>query len=50
MDFESEISEHTLINLEKLKTNEVICPKCKFIFKYVGKKIICPKCKFIFKP
>jgi len=49
MEFETEITKYTVINLEKLKTNKTKCPNCGNEFKSVGKKVICPECKFIFK-
>ncbi|MBA2861921.1 hypothetical protein [Methanococcus maripaludis] len=49
MEFKSEISKYTIINLDKLKTNKTKCPKCGKEFNSVGKKIICPECKYIFK-
>ncbi len=37
------------INIDNLNKyiKKVICPKCKYSFKTVGKRVICPKCKTI---
>ena len=44
---DDELCKWTIIELNSLKINKIICPNCKHIFGFVGLKIICPKCNKI---
>ena len=44
---DDELCKWTIIDLNSLKINKIICPNCKHIFGFVGLKIICPKCNKI---
>ena len=44
---DDELCKWTIIELNSLKINKIICPNCKHMFGFVGLKIICPKCNKI---
>ena len=44
---DDELCKWTIIDLNSLKINKIICPNCKHMFGFVGLKIICPKCNKI---
>ncbi|UXM85054.1 hypothetical protein [Methanococcus aeolicus] len=46
---DDELCKWTIIELDNLKINEIICPNCKYVFDFVGSKIICPNCNKIIK-